>query len=229
MRMMKNLSDLQKKYIGAALLLAIVGAVGLACYIWGKPMVAFVSDGERFRRWVNSAGAPAKMAFVLMMAAQVVLAFIPGEPFEIAAGYAFGMGWGTLLCLAGSLLGSVTVFSLVKLAGARLVYLFFKREDVEKLAVLRDEKRFNLIIFTVFLIPGTPKDIISYFVGLSRMKLTSWMVISTVARVPSVITSTAGGSLVGAGNYIFAAAVFVLTAAISAAGLVYYRKTVGRR
>lgn len=226
---MKNLSQLHKKYIAAAALLLLAAFMGLACFVWGGQIIGFVSDGEKFRRWVNSGGRWAKAGFVLMMAFQIVLAFIPGEPLEIGAGYAFGVGWGTVLCLAGSLLGSVIVFAAVRVLGRRLVYLFFKKEDVDRLSFLQDEKRLNMIIFTLFLIPGTPKDIMSYFVGLSKMKLGSWIFISTFARFPSIITSTAGGSLAGSGNYIFAAAVFALTAAAAAAGMAFYTKTVGRR
>lgn len=225
---MKNLSELQKKYIGAALLVLLAVFMGLACFAWGGQIVRFVSDGEKFRRWVDSGGRWAKAAFVLIMALQIVLAFIPGEPLEIGAGYAFGVGWGTALCLAGSLLGSVAVFAAVRVLGRRLVYLFFKKEDVDKLSFLQDEKRLNIAVFTLFLIPGTPKDIMSYFVGLSKMKLRSWMFISTFARFPSIITSTAGGSLAGSGNYMFAIAVFALTAAAAAAGLAFYTKFVNR-
>lgn len=225
---MKNLSQLQKKYIGAAVLVLLAVFMGLACLLWGRQIVRFVSDGEKFRRWADSGGRWAKAGFVLIMALQIVLAFIPGEPLEIGAGYAFGVGWGTALCLAGSLLGSVAVFAAVRVLGRRLVYLFFKKEDVDKLSFLQDEKRLNIAVFTLFLIPGTPKDIMSYFVGLSKMKLRSWMFISTFARFPSIITSTAGGSLACSGNYMFAIAVFALTAAAAAAGLAFYTKFVNR-
>lgn len=225
---MKNLSQLQKKYMAAAALLLLAILMGLACFVWGRQIIGFVSDGVKFRRWVESGGRWAKAGFVLIMALQIVLAFIPGEPLEIGAGYAFGVGWGTALCLAGSLLGSVAVFAAVRLLGRRLVYLFFKKEDVDRLSFLQDEKRLNMIIFTLFLIPGTPKDVMSYFVGLSKMKLGSWIFISTFARFPSIITSTAGGSLAGSGNYMFAVVVFALTAAAAAAGMAFYAKTVGR-
>ena len=77
---MKNLSQLHKKYIAAAALLLLAAFMGLACFVWGGQIIGFVSDGEKFRRWVNSGGRWAKAGFVLMMAFQIVLAFIPGEP-----------------------------------------------------------------------------------------------------------------------------------------------------
>ena len=68
----------------------------------GKPMAALFEDPERFRSWVREMGAGGRLAFVGMVAVQIVVAFIPGEPLEIAAGYAFGAWEGTLLCMLGA-------------------------------------------------------------------------------------------------------------------------------
>ena len=77
-------------------------------------------------------------------------------------------------------------------------------------------------MFLIFFIPGTPKDILSYFVGLSKMQLSQWLFISTLAKVPSIVTSTVAGSLVGDANYSVAGIVFCVTAVISIAGMYFY-------
>lgn len=69
---MKNLSQLQKKYIVAAVLVLLAVFMGLACLLWGRQIVRFVSDGEKFRRWVDSGGRWAKVGFVLIMALQKI-------------------------------------------------------------------------------------------------------------------------------------------------------------
>ena len=92
------------------------------------------------------------------------------------------------------------------------------------LPLLRDKRRLTLISFVIFLIPGTPKDILTYGAGLTKMSLPTWLLICGVARIPSVITSTMSGSALGAKRYGFAAIVFGITVLISLGGVLLYRK-----
>lgn len=188
----------------------------------GKPLISFVSNADVFKEWVEKQGIFARLGFVAMMATQVVVAIIPGEPLEIAAGFAFGAWEGTALCLLGTTIGSVIIFAAVKKVGMKLVNVFFKAEDLDRITFLKNTEKLKTMLFIIFLIPGTPKDMLSYFVGLTKINMLSWLFISTVARIPSVITSTIGGSALGQNNYIMAAIVFAVTAIISLAGLVIY-------
>ena len=100
--------------------------------------------------------------------------------------------------------------------------MFFPREKILSLRFLQDSKRLNLLVFMVFLIPGTPKDLLCYFVGLTDIRIRDWMLISFFARIPSVITSTIGGNALGEKNYVFAAAIFAATLLISIIGILFY-------
>ena len=102
--------------------------------------------------------------------------------------------------------------------------LFFPKEKIENLKFLQDSRRLNLMVFLIFFIPGTPKDVLCYCVGLTKMKLPTWVLITATARIPSVITSTIGGDALGLGAHGFAAAVFAATLALSAVGLLIYKK-----
>lgn len=160
----------------------------------------FVSEPERFRKWVDEKGVLGRLAFVGMMVLQIFIAVIPGEPLEIGAGYAFGTLEGMLLCLLGAVIGSALVFGFVRRFGLRAVELFFPSEKIFSLSFLKDQERLNLWVFSVFFIPSTPKDILSYRIGLTRMRFSTWLAISGVARIPSVITSTIGGDALGRAN-----------------------------
>lgn len=196
--------------------------------LW-KPLTDTFSQPENFRTWVNSHGIMGRLAFIGIMALQIVFAVIPGEPIEIGAGYTFGSIEGMLLCLVGAAIGSAIVFSFVKLLGIRLVEAFISREKIYSMRFLKESKKLSLLTFIVFFIPGTPKDVITYFIGLTPMKLTTFLMISSIARIPSVITSTMTGDALGTQNYTMAIWVFVITAIISLIGAIVYNRISKRK
>ena len=219
----RRLPEREKRWIvGLGLGLFLVLFVLVAWYA-GRPLVAFASEPERFQQWVDSQGLLAPVLFMGMVILQVVVAVIPGEPLEIAAGYAFGALEGTVLCVLGTLIGGVLVFLLVRRFGAQAVEVFFDLEKFRSLRFFQDRRRLTFWVFLVFFLPGTPKDVLCYFVGLTDMRLRTWILVSAVARIPSIITSTVGGSALGMGEYAFAAIAFLAALAISGLGLLAYR------
>ena len=155
---------------------------------------------------------------------QVLFAVIPGEPLEIAGGYAFGALWGTIYCLLAATLGSLLVFVLVRRFGTRLVEVFFSLEKLQKVRFLQSASRRNVLFLVVFMIPGTPKDLLCYFAGLTDIKLPVFLLVASLGRLPSVITSTIGGDALGTQNYAFAVVVFLVTFLISVGGLLCYQR-----
>ena len=217
------MNEKQKKtaaIISAAIFLLLF--FGLAIIV-GKPLVAFAGNPERFRSWVAERGIAAKIAFTGMVALQTIIAMIPGEPFEIAAGYAFSAFEGTVLCMIGAAVGSVVVFLFVRRFGIRFAQVFFSKEKLESLRFLKRSKKLYVTFFFLFLIPGTPKDLLCYFAGLTEVSLPVWLLLTTIARIPSIVTSTVGGHFLGSGNWRLAIIVFVAVAFVSALGLVLYR------
>lgn len=196
----------------------------VVCWFVGRPMIQFVSQPDEFRGWVDNHGVWGRLAFLGMMVFQVIIAIVPGEPLEIGAGYAFGVVEGTILCLLGTLIGGVIIFLFVKKFGMRFVTLFVDEEKIHSLKFLQNTRRLHLVAFILFFIPGTPKDVLTYIVGLTPMRLPAWILITTLARIPSVITSTIGGDALGTQEYLFAVIVFVVTAIISGLGVLAYQK-----
>lgn len=218
------MSEKQQK---AVWLLAVVifilfcGAVG---WFVGVPMIRLAEEPEAFRLWVDSYGIFGRIAFIGMVVLQVLVAFIPGEPVELAAGYAFGVVEGSLLTMAGFLIGSWLVYALVKRFGVRLVEVFFPQNKIAEFRFLQNPKKTKIIAFILMTIPGTPKDFLSYFAGLTPLKAGEWLAIVAVARIPSLITSTISGAAAGAENYILSAVMLAVTLLISAVGALYYRR-----
>lgn len=207
----------------AAMVIFLVFCAVVGWYI-GVPMVRLAEDPEAFRQWVDQFGFWGKLAFVAMVVVQVLVALIPGEPLELAAGYAFGAVEGSIFSMAGILLGSWLVFALVRRLGVKMVAVFFSDREIRRLSFLKNPKKAKIIAFLLMLIPGTPKDFLSYFAGLTPLTTAQWLTIVGIARIPSLITSTVTGAAAGEENYVLAAVMLFVTLLISGVGLLYYRR-----
>lgn len=222
--MRRTLTEKEKKVLALAALLVFLALSAALAWWVGRPMLRFARQPELFRAWVDRRGLAGAAIYVAMVALQVVVAVIPGEPLEIAGGYAFGAWWGTVLCLLGAALGSAAVFALVRRWGRPLVEVFFPPEKLERLRFLRhaSPKR-TAVLWLIFTLPGTPKDLLCYFAGLTDLRWGAWMLIATVGRLPSIVTSTVGGDALGVGNYGAAAIAFGAALAVAGVGWLVYR------
>jgi len=223
MRQKTSLTEKQKK-IAAGAALFVFAAVLAAAGAWiGPKIVTLADEPQAFREWIDRHYFLGRLLYTVLMAVQVPMAFVPGEPLEIFGGYAFGAVEGTVLCLAGAAAGSMLVFFTVRRWGVKLAEVFFSAEKLRSLHFLRRGRGREMLFFLIYMIPGTPKDLLGYFAGLTDMRAGMWILICTVGRLPSVITSTVGGDALGMGNYSFAIAVFAVTLILSAAGMAVYR------
>ena len=195
----------------------------------GGPIVKTIGDPASFRVWIDARGIWGKLLFIGLLILQVAVAFIPGEPFELAAGYAFGAVWGTILVWIGLALGTTVVFLFVRKVGIKAVEVFFPRERINSLKYLKDEKALNAAAFVLFLIPGTPKDLLTYAAGLTKIRLLPWVVLTSIARIPSIVTSTISGNALGMQNYTLAIIVYAATALVSGICFFFYQRAHQKR
>ena len=220
----------RRRIVSVAALIGILIVFGLISYFVGRPLVRqFQESPETFRDHVKSYGVWGPVLMIGMRALQVIVAIIPGEVLEVASGFVFGWFWGMILCLIGTTLAVILIYLAVRKWGVRLVEAFFPREKILQYSFIQNEKKLNLLVFILFLIPGTPKDLISYFAGLTRVRFSHFLVITLVARIPSVITSTWGGDALVAGNWPLAIGIFLGTGAVSLVGLWLFERVAARR
>ena len=66
---------------------------------------------------------------------------------------------------------------------------------------LQDSARFELLMFLCFLIPGSPKDVMTYVAGLTTCPAWRIAAIATVGRIPSVVSSTMAAGLAASGSW----------------------------
>lgn len=217
-------SKKKKKLIAGILMAVAVIIIALVCIFVGIPLIKLAGKPQEFRDWVDSKGIWGPVLYVALVIFQILIAFIPGEPLEIVAGYVFGTFKGTVLCIAAASLGSIIVLFLVRKFGKALLEIYFDKEKIENLKFLQSSQKKIVVFMILFIVPGTPKDLLCYYGGLTDISMPLLIFICTVCRLPSIITSTIGGNALGTGEYGFAIIVFAVTAVISAIGIYIYNR-----
>lgn len=217
----KHLTKTDKiRIIAVALFLIIAAAITVAAIPYCKLLAT--EDGlAKAKDKVMEAGALGPVIFMLLVVAQIIIAFIPGGPVEILGGVLFGTAGGTVLCMLGFLLGTSAVYSMVKKVGKPLVSAFVSEDRFEKFKFLKKEKNLELIVFIMFLIPGIPKDALTYFIPLTSINGKKFCILATLARFPATISSVMIGSSLQNRNLTMGIIAFVITAVLGIVGILY--------
>lgn len=219
--------DVRRKALRRRVLIGLVAAAAitaLLCWEYLPGLLAWLADARAVRAFVSDHAFVSRLAMLGINIVQVLLAFLPGEPVELASGYAFGFWEGTALCLVASGLATSMIYWATRRWGWKLVGLFFDRSLFDRFSWLKSAKRLELIMIIVFLIPGTPKDFLTYFAGLTNMRFLPVVLIATLGRIPSIATSTIAASAVGSGNWPLVACTLVASAFLLAVGGLMYRR-----
>jgi len=219
---MQNAYARRRKWL-AGISLAVVTLLVILLTLFVCNWLRSFSQDE-FREYIRSFGTAGPLVLLGLQILQAFVALIPGEIVESAAGYVLGPWLGTAVCYLGIILASSAIFTLTRRYGVRLVEVFVSREKINELKFLNTEQKRNNLIFLLFFIPGTPKDLLTYFVGLTDIRLRTFLLLSMVARIPSVISSTFGGHLLGEERYTGAIVLYGITGLLSLLGMVGYNQ-----
>lgn len=176
--------------------------------------------------WVDKMGLLGFFAILGIQLLQVIIAFIPGEPVELLSGALYGAFGGLLICLLGCVIASTIIFMLSKRLGKKLLNILFGEEKVHTWKWLQDSKKCTTVTFILFLIPGTPKDMLTYIVGVTDMGVGKFIGISTLARIPSILSSTLIGSTMRQGKWEISLIAFFITGIIGIIGIRFQDKII---
>ncbi|MBR1802576.1 MAG: TVP38/TMEM64 family protein [Clostridia bacterium] len=195
--------------------LAIAMFVGLTAYLVPIMKGLLTQEGkEEYTAKAQSAGIGGVLSILGLEVAQIFVAILPGEPVEVVAGMCYGAVWGTILIMASMAIVSAIIYFLVRKYGKSFIYHFCKKEQIEKLEnskFFKNEKKIEWVLLLLFLIPGTPKDILVYLGGILPIKPGRFLLISTLGRFPSVITSTIAGAALVVGDWRTTIIVYAVT------------------
>ena len=186
-------------------ILAIAIIVGIIIYMFPVMRELSTKEGQlAFKEKVSSSGILGLLMLFALQVAQIFLIIIPGEPIEILAGMCYGPIWGTVFIMASAGIISTIIFFLVRKYGKRFVYNFCDKEKVAKIEnskLFKNPNKIEMIMFILFLLPGTPKDLLVYIAGLLPLNPVKFVLISVFARFPSVISSTLAGANLAVGDW----------------------------
>ena len=166
---------------------------------------------EAFSAWVSGLGLKGVFVLLGLQILQVVVSVIPGGPVQIIAGAAYGVWGGLFIIISGCTAATMLVFFMVRKFGLPLVKRFIGASALETWGFLASEKKTALVTFILFLIPGVPKDTLTYLAPLSRLSLVQFTMISIIARFPAMLSSTVMGDAAIQGNRVLFSAVFGIT------------------
>lgn len=201
------------KLIMLAIIIGII--IGAIIYLW--PFFRNISKPEgqiAFKEKIQDLGFVGMLMLFGLQFAQIFLIIIPGEPIEVLAGMCYGTLGGTLFITFSAFIITTLIFLAVRVLGRKFVYSFCKEESVKKIEnskLFQNPKKIEWIMLILFLIPGTPKDLLVYIAGLLPIKPIRFILISTFARFPSVISSTIAGENILNGNLKISIIAYILT------------------
>ena len=218
---MKN----KKKTIALICIATLIIAIIIYACIKLIPLLVSLnntSNQETFKQKIQDLGWKGWLLVLIIQILQVFIAFIPGEIVEILSGILYGTFGGLLICLSGIVIASILIYYTVKLFASK--YIVKYKEKLKTYSFLNSPEKIHLYFFLLFLIPGIPKDIFIYLVPFLPIKLSTFLIVSTFARIPSILSSTIVGNSLMKGNYIISIIVFSVFALIGIFAILFHDK-----
>jgi len=211
------------KFAGLIAFFVIVAII--VAIAWPYIADVFTEGGpERIVERLKQAGPAGVFILLGMQFLQIVVAFIPGEVVQLAAGLMYGPWLGALIILIGCVISSSIVYLLVHKLGAPFVQNMVSTEHLEKFRKFEDSGKLDIIVFILFLIPAMPKDVFTYIVPLTNMEMKKFVVLSNVGRIPGVLASTYAAHGLSEGEIVGPIVVVAIVAILAVLGLVFRDK-----
>jgi len=178
---------------------AILLGLVVATIIFWQPLSSLLTNPDKLRETVEQAGAWGPLLFILLQLAQVIIAPIPGQISGFVGGLAFGTVWGTVYSMIGAAIGFTLIFIFARKLGRPFVERFVDKKLLEKFDYLT-EANGAFIFFLIFLLPAFPDDIICYLAGLSKIRISTLVIISLLGRLPGYFVLSLSGAGVADSN-----------------------------
>lgn len=189
-----------KKYVVKIFTILLI-SIGLVAMIIGNPVIMkFLSSPDQIKDYIESKGPIGIFIYIALQIVQIVIAIIPGEPIQLAGGYIYGGFYGFILSTVGIMMGSVMAFYLSKKYGFSMVSKLVPKQKLISYKEKLESRKGSMLLFVLCLIPGVPKDVLVYAVGLTPMKFKIFFPIYFFARIPAMLIASYLGAQIGRVN-----------------------------
>ena len=205
------------KLVGLVCFIALV--FGIVAALWPSLSLIFEPDG--LDQMIESIQSQGPVGVLILLGLQLL---IPGEVVQVAAGMLYGPLFGTLIILLGCVISSSLIYTLVHKLGAPFVRAMVDEKHLVKFYEFERSGKLNLIVFVLFLIPGMPKDVFTYLIPLTNMRMRAFLVLSTVGRIPGVIISTYAAAGLAEGDITTSLIIFGIAAVLMILGIIFRDK-----
>jgi uncharacterized membrane protein YdjX (TVP38/TMEM64 family) len=201
-----------------------LAAVGLGWWLAtaGRPafqlLVELYRDRDFLEDCLQQAGVWAPVIFIGIQALQVVVSPIPGEVIGFLGGYLFGEALGFVYSTIGLTIGTLASFGIGRWLGSAFVRRIVSPRTWERVGFLARTEG-AILCLVIYLLPGFPKDIVSYLFGVAPISFWVFAALSTVGRLPGTWVLSTQGAKTASGHYTELA---VLTAVVVIVGLPLY-------
>jgi uncharacterized membrane protein YdjX (TVP38/TMEM64 family) len=190
-------------------------------------LVRLYQDNHFLKETVRSWGWMAPLVFMAIQALQVIISPFPGEITGPVGGALFGVWWGVLYSTIGLTAGTLFAFWVGHRWGEPRLRAWLSEHNWNRMNFVIEAEG-AIICFLVYLIPGFPKDIMSYLFGISPMPFRVFAIVSTVGRLPGTVMASYFGAHVAEQRYIYAIAFLAIVVAVCLP-LFYYRDRIVQR
>lgn len=209
--------------VKAAGLVAFVAITLLACWLLWPYLSGLFEEGgvDRVINDVREAGPGGVFILLALQFLQIVVAFLPGEVTQMAAGMLYGPWLGALVILVGCIVSSAFVFAVVHKLGAPFVKDMVSAKWLEKFQKFEASGKLDITVFILFLIPAMPKDVFTYLVPLTDMPMRKFMLLSNVGRIPGILISTYAASGLVDGNVLQSIIIFAVLAVVAVVCIIF--------
>jgi uncharacterized membrane protein YdjX (TVP38/TMEM64 family) len=182
-------------------------------------IMSLISNPEKFKNMLLSYGSKSILVYIFFQILHVIIVIIPGEVIQIAGGYVYGTFWGTIYSTIGIVIGMCIVFFASRIFGFKLIKLLVPQKSFDKFTFLINSEKSEIAMFVLFLIPGLPKDALSYIVGVTPIKPLRFLLIASIARLPGLIGSSLIGATLEKENYFLVIIISVIACILFIAGV----------
>ena len=183
---------------------------------------------EELKTMIRDAGVAGVAICFGLQFLQIVVAVIPGEITQVVIGAIYGPLLGALLIVLSATFSSAFIFLVVRKLGAPFVHGMIGSKHNKVLDFIREDRKLNVLVFILFLIPGLPKDVFTYLFPLTPIRPANFLILANLARIPAIVASTYFGSSVMQGDYVQAIIVMIIAGGLGLAGIIFNKQIIAQ-